>query len=274
MPRRDPNCEDCHIKPSQWGLDPFEKVDGIATDIKLPKHLRGKRWCRECAKNHPSAIDLKAWTKCEDCKKKCAIYGKVGERKKRWCSGCALSHDNIAELKSKRCEDCKERTPNYGMPGEKGRKARWCSQCAKNHPGAMDTGHKKCEDCQEKRPHFGIPRSKGGGEQARWCSVCAKSHENAAPVGRQMCEDCNLKQPSFGLQSDGLIRWCSGCSKEHQGAVVSWHDSGAPSKLRAPARLAVLRGARWRFSIFIAQSFTSGVENIASGSIDLTITAS
>ena len=55
-------CEDCGLKGASYGL---------AADKAL---VRAKRWCAQCGKQHPGAVDVMS-RKCETCKLKQANYG-------------------------------------------------------------------------------------------------------------------------------------------------------------------------------------------------------
>ena len=170
-----------------------------------------KRWCTNCAKNHPGSERRSPM--CHDCGVVHRSYG-LGDGKKRWCKGCSKNHVGaVVVTKQVKCESCGLKQPTFGMPGGK---RIWCAPCAQVHPGAMNLSKPKmCETCDGAPRIFGLP-----GEPKRWCTNCAKAHAGAEKkTYNKMCEDCGVKHCGYGLPG-GKMRWCTGCSRGHPGAYL------------------------------------------------------
>jgi hypothetical protein len=187
-----------------------------------PKHLPGyakkdKRWCVNCVKAHPEALDFR--NKCEDCEQRLACRGlpapwRLGQKgprpsggktvKRRWCVPCSASHPGaVAPTKTNprpKCEDCGTKRAVWKRPGDA--QFRWCTGCRAAHEGAVagDSEHRPCE---------GAAPAAGAG---------------AAPCARTA--SCGTLRVTVGVK-----RWCATAGRPRRGVYVL--PSSACSSARA-----------------------------------------
>ena len=78
------------MRNASCGL-PSETGDNVRTS---------RRWCKECARNHPGASHENTVLKCEDCKTKVAHVALESEpTKRRWCTKCARNNTGAGPMK-------------------------------------------------------------------------------------------------------------------------------------------------------------------------------